>query len=608
MVSPRQLPDGRQRIGRSVQALVHRGPDAGGYYVSAEGNVVLGHRRLCIIDPGPAAAQPLSAGRHHMVYNGELYNYLELREELEGRGHHFLSHSDSEVVLAAYAAWGPACLQRFDGMFAFAVWDEARNCLFAARDRFGEKPFYFHYDEDQLFFASEMKALWAAGVPKRVNEGMLYNFLAIGYTSNPGNPSETFYENIHKLPAASFLAFFPAENRLQLEQYWQGATTPPADMDAAEAARRLDELLTRSVSRRLRSDVPVGTSLSGGLDSSAIVAYCEKAASGPYSHKCFTAAFEGFERNELPFAREVAQHFSLHHYITTISPGEVVDLMQRVARAQEAPFLSASPLAQYKVYELAAAEGVKVVLDGQGADEILAGYHKYYRWHWGALYRERRLKSSGEAAATKALGVDIPFGAREKMAALFPELAAALQQSRVWKKAFRQPYLDRDFAFTYKRHLHYALPHTHDLNGALYFNSFVYGLEELLHLADRNSSAHGVEVRLPFLQHELVDFLFSLPPQLKIRQGWTKWLLRQTAAPLLPASITWRKDKTGFEPPQRSWMQLPAVQEAIHAGKKQLVDRGYLQPSVLRQKIQPHDAHAAEGRDWRFWSASMLFA
>jgi asparagine synthase (glutamine-hydrolysing) len=274
---------------------------------------------------------------------------------------------------------------------------------------------------------------------------------------------------------------------------------------------------------------------------------------------------------------------------------------------QEEPIASASPLAQYQVYGLARQNGVTVLLDGQGADEVLAGYHKYYRWWWQYLYRRGKLHRSGELKAARALGVTEPFNVKNKLAALLPHFADGILQSRKAKQAFHHPDLENDWAFRHKQQLYYSLPATPDLNGALYFNTFVHGLEELLRLADRNSMAHSVEVRLPFLSHELVTFLFTLPPHFKIHQGWTKWLLRQSVASKLPHEIVWRKDKVGFEPPQKQWMQSKGVQEAVFAAKQTLVNQGILNAVVLQKKIQPHEAHAAEKRDWKYWSAAYLF-
>jgi asparagine synthase (glutamine-hydrolysing) len=281
--------------------------------------------------------------------------------------------------------------------------------------------------------------------------------------------------------------------------------------------------------------------------------------------------------------------------------------MKRVMHHQEEPFSSGSALAQFRVYQSARAAGIKVLLDGQGADEVLGGYHKYYQWYWQELYRAKQLRSSGEKEKAQLLGIKQSFGMQHKIAALVPQFAAALWQSSKAKKAAQQRDLHPDFIAANKQQFYYSTPATFDLNGALYFSTFVHGLEELLRLADRNSMAHAVEVRLPFLSHELVEFLFSLPPYFKIQQGWTKWLLRKSVSHVLPQDITWRKDKVGFEPPQQIWMEQEAVKEAMYEGKRALVHKGILDQQVLQKKIKPHGAHAANTQDWKYWSASFLF-
>jgi asparagine synthase (glutamine-hydrolysing) len=598
----------RARISKATAALQHRGPEKEAVYRNLTGTVVLGHRRLCILDLSDAAAQPMAyEDRYHLVYNGEIYNYRELKKELERLGCTFRSASDTEVLLAAYARWGQDCLQKLDGAFAFAIWDEETQTLFAARDRFGEKPFYFSTNEESFVFASEMKALWQLGLPKDVNRGMLYNFLTIGYTTNPADPFETFYNNIYKLPAAHCLTYTLATGELVPNRYWQTYVEVNTRISEAEATERFTQLFRDSIQKRLRSDVPIGTSLSGGLDSSSIVAFCAEENAAQYTHNCFTASFPGFAKDETAQAALVAKTFGLHHYTTTVTEQEVPGLMEKLAAHQEEPFLSASVLAQYKVFEEAKRQGVTVMLDGQGADELLAGYHKYYKWWWQELYRQKALGKSSEQKAAQAMGVKETFGLTNKMAALFPEFAASMLQSRKAKKAYQHPDLDRGFAFQNKRNLYYATPTTFDLNGALFYNTFVNGLEELLRLADRNSMAHSVEVRLPFLQHQLVEFLFTLPPHFKIHQGWTKWLLRKAVDGKLPNETVWRRDKLGYEPPQKTWMQNRQVQEAIMEGRKKLVQEGVLSPAVLARPVVPSDSHTGENYDWRYWSASYLW-
>lgn len=597
----------KERVQSATECLRHRGPDDEGAWINEDGTVALGHRRLSIIDPSKDAAQPMPyLNRYCIIHNGELYNYIELKEQLAKKGYQFHSQSDTEVIVAAFDAWQSDCLQQFDGMFAFAIWDEKEKRLFAARDRFGEKPFFFCHDDEQLVFASEMKSLWSLGAGKEVNRALLYNFLTIGYTCNPADPKETFYQNIYKLPAASFFTYSLTDHRLEIEKYWRVYPELKAISDQ-DAIGQFKDLFSQSIKRRLRSDVSIGTSLSGGLDSSAIVAFCDQQLADHYTHKCFTASFKGFEKDELKYAELVARKFGLEHHVEEINASETVELMHKVMRHQEEPIASASALAQFKVFQLAKQNGVTVLLDGQGADEVLAGYFKYYKWYWQELYRDKKLRKTGELKAAKELGVNESFGIENKLAALYPEFAAGILQTRKSKKAFHHPGLDREFAFLNKQDFYYTTPTGFDLNGALYYNTFVNGLEELLRLSDRNSMAHAVEVRLPFLDHSLVEFLFSLPPVFKIRNGWTKWLVRKAVEAKLPQEIVWRKDKVGFEPPQKKWMEKSVVKDAIIEAKNKLVQHHILHSSALSKKIKPHNAYAADGWDWKYWSASFLF-
>lgn len=597
----------KERIQSATNCLHHRGPEDENIWISDENSLAFGHSRLSIIDLTNEAAQPMRyLDRYSIIHNGELYNYIEIREQLLKKGYLFRSQSDTEVIVAAYDAWGTNFLQQFDGMFAFAIWDEKEKKLFAARDRFGEKPFFFFYDEEQLLFASEMKSLWSMGVHKEVNPAMLYNFLTVGYTSNPSDPQETFFQNIYKLPAASFLVYSLTDHQLQIEKYWQIYPEVKA-IKEEDAIEQFRILFFASIRRRLRSDVSIGTSLSGGLDSSSIVTFCDRQLSDHYSHKCFTASFDGFEKDELKYAEVVAKKFALQHSVTTINASEIAKLMEEVMLHQEEPITSASALAQYKVFQLAKQNGVTVLLDGQGADEVLGGYHKYYKWYWQELYRNKKLGRSEELKFAREIGITEPFGIKNKLAALYPEFAAGILQTRKSKKAFLHPDLNRDFAFSNKQSFYYTTPSSFDLNGTLFYNTFVNGLEELLRFADRNSMAHAVEVRLPFLDHTLVEFLFSLPPEFKIHKGWTKWLLRKSAEDALPEEIVWRKDKVGFEPPQNMWMSEKIVQDAISNGKEKLVQHKILSPSVSNKKIKPHNAYAANSWDWKYWTASYLF-
>ena len=452
---------------------------------------------------------------------------------------------------------------------------------------------------------------------------MLFNFLTIGYTDNPTQPDETFYDDVKKLPAASFLRIrIQSDILIEIEKYWDiDIEEQEHNISDDDAISRFNELFKTSIKRRLRSDVPLGTSLSGGLDSSSIAAAITEYQTTPKVRQdsfgesfrtnikpawpagrlqTFSAVFPGFEKNEEKYIDEVANHFSLQSFKTVVNDKEIPDLFERIVQQQDEPFGSAGTLPQYKVFELAKQNNVKVLLDGQGADEILAGYHKYYKWYWQELFRKRKLISSGELGKAKEIGVNERFEFKNIIASLFPDFASVFLERQYLLHALRQEDLSKDFVHLQSKEAYYTSPTIFTLNGVLYFNTCIHGLEELLRYADRNSMAHGREVRLPFLSHELVEFLFSLPSHFKIREGWTKWSLRKAMEKALPSAITWRPNKIGLEPPQLSWMQLPSVLEMIHEAKRKLINEKVLKPEVMNKKIQPSGAYEKDNYDWRY--------
>jgi asparagine synthase (glutamine-hydrolysing) len=597
----------KEHLQKMTDALAHRGPDGEGRWEDPSGHALLGHRRLSIIDLTEAGCQPMSyLDRYTIIHNGEVYNYIELKEELAKKNYSFRTQTDTEVIVAAYDCWKDDCVTHFDGMFAFAIWDRRDKILFAARDRFGEKPFFYHIGKQTLLFGSEMKALWAAGVERTANLKMLFNFITIGYTDNPADAGETFFENISKLPPATTLRFSPGDKAPLLQQYWEiDPGLEDKKISDEEALERFQFLFNRSVQRRLRSDVTLGTSLSGGLDSSAVVAMM-KTAGLPHS-KTFTAVFPGFEKDESAYSKQVAGQFGLEQFTTSVTEEDLLNDWQKISNHQEEPFGSASIVAQYKIYALAKQQDVKVLLDGQGADETLAGYPKYYKWYWQELFRKRKLSASKELRSAKEAGINESFNYKNMIAAYFPGFATVVMENQYLLKAIRQPDLTRDFVRLQSKEAYYTTPDHFTLNGALHFNTCVHGLEELLRYADRNAMAHGREIRLPFLSHELVEFIFSLPAHYKIRDGWTKWILRKTMEKKLPGAIAWRRDKVGFEPPQKRWMENKEVQEAIREAKTKLVNEKILRPEVLQRRIQSLPSHAADNYDWRYFSAAGLF-
>lgn len=588
-----------------TKAIAHRGPDGDEVWISPLSHAGIGSRRLSIIDLSTIASQPMHyMDRYTIVHNGEIYNYIELRQSLQNKGYRFRSRSDTEVILAAYDCYKGDVPQYLDGMFAFAIWDETEQTLFAARDRFGEKPFYYWHNEKEFVFGSEMKALWAAGIPRQINNELLIHYLALGNTRLASSPEKSLYNGIVDLPPASCMRFSYREQKLLIKKYWTIDRRIKKNLNDEQVIDTFQQLFNRSVKRRLRSDVSVGTSLSGGLDSSSIVAAITQQQNGE-SLKTFSCIFPGFEKDESHFIKEVSEKFRTDQYYTSPTANDLIHDIEKLMFHQEELISSSSVYIQYKVFELAQEHGVKVLLDGQGADEILAGYTKYLHWYLQELLvtDPMNMKTAFEALKKNELGVE--WGWKNYFAAWLPSITKSRLEKRDMQKIRSHPFLKKEFIgdtiYSSEK------PKVSRLNDILYFNTFRFGLEELLRFADRNSMAHGREARLPFLQHELVEFMFSLPSRFKIRDGWTKWLLRQAMEPSLPPAIVWRKDKTGFDPPQRLWMQHKKLQSYIQEAKKKLVKNHILDKEVLQKKIQPLDTHAADNFDWRYLIAGSLF-
>jgi asparagine synthase (glutamine-hydrolysing) len=533
---------------------------------------------------------------------------VELRETLSKQGYSFHSQSDTEVIAAAYDYWKEECVQQFDGMFAFAIWDEKEQQLFAARDRFGEKPFYYYFKNDQFVFASEMKSLWAAGIAKEWNHMMLLSFLANGHTQNSTDASISFYKNIFCLAPAHYATYRLHSNDFSATCYWDLDKQTAIPISETDAAEKFKQLFATSIQCRLRSDVTVGTSLSGGLDSSSIVAASNELNSATFSHHCFTASFPDFEKDELQYSKIVADQFQLQQHIVSPTVESFINDFEKLCYYQEQPFNSSSVYAQYKVMELAKQNNVTVLLDGQGADETLAGYTKYV--HWYLQEQVAKLKygfAKSERTVFKQNNIPFQWGLANYLAAWLPLVASAQLETKERKQILNHPDVNKSYAYAhYDKYYSVFKPPVSKLNDILYFNTMQQGLGELLHYADRNSMAHGREVRLPFLNHELVEFIFSLPSTLKMHNGFTKYILRKTINGVLPKEIVWRKDKVGYEPPQKKWMENKQLQEMVMESRKKLVVEKILNADVLQKPVQLKSAYDVDNFDWRYLTVAHL--
>jgi asparagine synthase (glutamine-hydrolysing) len=505
-----------------------------------DGPVGLAHRRLSIIDLSEAARQPMTNedGTLWLVFNGEIYNFIELRKELGGKGHTFRSDGDTEVILHAYEEWGKECLSRFNGMWAFAVWDSRKQELFCARDRFGIKPFYYARAGDMILFASEIKALLAhPDIGREPDDELLLTFLAWGILDHTGG---TMFKGIYQLQPAHRIIFNRSGSGTP-ERYWDVAMNPevghPWPEEDERAATAFRDLLTDAVRIHLRSDVPVGTCLSGGIDSSTLAVLINRLIRGeaPQSigdrQKTFSIVFPDPRFDEGPFIDQVVAAAEVDAKRTTVEPDEIAGDLPRLLTMQDEPFGSLSIYAQYRVMELAS-RSVKVVLDGQGADEQLGGYLAYQGSYLQGLLHGLQLSTALSETA----------GSYRHHKGFFRD---ALQQVLV--RSQRRSLLRGDIPFVSR--------YAGSLDEVLKRELFSTNLPALLHWEDRNSMAFSIESRVPFLDHRVVEFLATLPLHQKIRNGVTKYILRKAIHGLVPEAIRCRMDKMGFVTPEEAWMK-----------------------------------------------------
>lgn len=520
-------------IKKMTDVIQHRGPDGEGHWINQIKQVALGHRRLSILDLSKNAKQPMHfKNRYTITFNGEIYNYIELKAELEKQGYSFFSSSDTEVLLALYDWKQEACLQLIDGMFSFAIWDEEKAELFCARDRFGEKPFHYCLHQNRFIFGSEMKELWTVGVPKVKNDAMVHYFQENLSTQNPSCLEETFYKEINRLVHGHWMKV-NLKGQIQIEKWYDiDWKKQDCQLNFEDACTEFNRLFQLGLSRRFRADVPIGTSLSGGLDSSSIVCnianYTDNQNITPNT---FSARFKNFKKDEGYYIDQVIEKTDFNPYTTWPTGEEMLNDFEKLCYHQEEPFGSSSIYAQYRVQQLAKEHHTTVLIDGQGADEILAGYVTYYYQYLQSLFKTKPYFSM--------------FRIREQRS--FIEFHTP---HKGLKKA-----LIKGFNYYEIKNKVKPIPNPKRLNEHLYQSTMCGPLQELLRYADRNSMAHSREVRLPFLFHELVEFCFSLPDEYKLKLGWTKYIMREAFKEVLPPEICWRKEKVGYEPPQEEWMK-----------------------------------------------------
>ncbi|MBF0464092.1 MAG: asparagine synthase (glutamine-hydrolyzing) [Nitrospirae bacterium] len=576
-------------VSQITNILKHRGPDDEGYLAvnSKTGavynltgddsviagrhinsfnepvNMFLGHRRLAILDLSPAAHQPMSyQNRYYLIYNGEIYNYVELRDELRAEGYSFTSNSDSEVLLASYDRWKDGCVDKFNGMWAFAIYDRVDNRLFCSRDRFGVKPFYYATGKFGVAFASEIKALLAfPDIKRTVNEAALYDYLATG---NEGQ----FLTEIDELPPSHTLTIeLHSDLKVKIKKYYTLNINPALNasdgVTADGAALRVRELILSSVSLRLRSDVTCGSCLSGGIDSTSIVCAIDSFIKKEHmsqvgvSQKTFTASYKDAAIDESRWAQIVASQTNTQWYQTYPTAHELLNDLDDLIYTQDIPFRSTSIYAQYRVMKLAHEHGVKVLLDGQGADELFAGYPMFYGAFFSNLLIEGNLKRFISELAHMG---NAPLSATSVLTYM---LKSSLMKSipDSLKNIFTgglNNHLSEQFKNAHKGRLSAILneKYSGSLNTMLMQYMLKENLQCLLKYEDRNSMRFSIESRVPFADDTpLIEYAFSLPGAFKIHNGWSKYVFRRAVSGLVPEAIQWRKDKVAFNTPERLWIK-----------------------------------------------------
>ncbi|HPN69508.1 MAG TPA: asparagine synthase (glutamine-hydrolyzing) [Saprospiraceae bacterium] len=494
-------------------ALEHRGPDGEGFWTSETKNLGLAHRRLAIIDVGPEGNQPMHfLNRYVITYNGEIYNYVDIRNQLLALGYVFKTSSDTEVILASFHHYGNECLQYLDGMFAFAIYDKETKNLFCARDRFGEKPFYYVHNQDHFLFASEMKALWAIGVKKTISELGIYHYLV--YDQFPS--AVAFYEGIEELTAGHFLEVIYSGQGLGVKKtrYFDIKSMEEIDVDHVD----LKSLITSSVLLRSISDVGFCTSMSGGVDSAIVSAICKQEK---HDLQSYGIGFPGQVDDETQKQNLLAKHLGINHSMLPTKGEDLWLLLTQVLHHQELPIASMSICAQNRLYQFVRSDGHKVLLEGQGADEVFGGYNYHHKAHIGELFKANKI---GAAITQSVLHV---WNNKSKLGS---KLGTVSKGEIPLKSDFLMAHISAQ-----------PSPKSNDFDNG--------SLQTLLRYSDRNSMMYGLEVRQPFLQAAVVKTGLSLPQTTKFKYGYKKYLLRKSFEGALPGQILWQREKIGFSSP-----------------------------------------------------------
>jgi asparagine synthase (glutamine-hydrolysing) len=598
-------------IERMRDTLLHRGPDDCGCYVAP--GIGLGHRRLSIIDLGPEGRQPMGNedGTVQIVFNGEIYNFAEHRKRLIDLGHRFVSRTDSEVIVHLYEELGVQCLSRLRGMFAFAIWDERKRMLFLARDRLGKKPLFYSFDGSRLIFGSEPKAILAwPGFKAEPDLEAIDNYITLGYVPSPASA----FKGIRKLPPAHYLLFH--DGKTDLQRYWQLHHLPKLEIGYRDACDEIIRRLTEAVKLRLISDVPLGAFLSGGVDSSAVVAIMSQLSSKPV--KTFTIGFKERDYDESSYAREIAERFGTEHHEFIVEPN-LEDILERLVWHYNEPYADSSAIPTYFLSKLTR-EHVKVALNGDGSDENFAGYYRHtnylrssYRRKSAGLLRRitSRVLSRTHRLIRPAFRTANPQRVLSHIPSLVPELRYAELLS-VFDSRHRQNLYSDEFASSLGRpeeevicKLYREADSDNDLDSALYVDANLYLPDDLLVKVDVASMAWSLEARSPMVDHEFMEFAARLPARFKASGLNRKIVFRTALKGLLPKSILNRR-KMGFSVPLEHWFrgEMSGLVRDTLLGKS-FLERGYFKESYVRTLVDEHLRGACNWHN-QLWSLVML--
>ncbi len=534
--------NGFDLLEKMLMSIAHRGPDARGKW--NEENVFLGQNRLSIIDLSEASNQPFIYEDIVITFNGEIYNYIEVREELIKRGHHFTTQGDTEVICAAYKEFGERCVEQFMGMWAFALWDKTQRKLFCSRDRFGIKPFYYYSNSVNFYFASEYKALkQTPSFSAEINIAQIQRALALNIASYK---EETFFNNVFLLEPSHNLIF--DASGIKKYRYWDIdlSNKENSKLSFEDKKTQFYDLFERSIRQHSRSDVPTGTCLSGGLDSSAISSVFSTLFP-QQKIKSFSIYYDGKgEVDERPFVNEVVNKYeNIEPYYFSPTDGQIHEAFEKTAYHADVPLLGSSYISQHFLMKLAKEKGVTVVLDGQGSDEYLGGYlHSFYRLFASQI----SYFQFGDFAKTYAAHYNRENFAAKKRVDILAKTAASLimDESGIYNLEYNQ----YSFLFKSKGKIAFTKKSNNKVDDFLYQLMFETTLQTLLHFEDRNSMSFSLESRVPFLDHRLVEFVFQLKEEDKINQrAETKYILRESLKNVLPKAVYERKDKKGFVTP-----------------------------------------------------------